>query len=66
MDRVSRIYSAKPVSEEAEQALVIFSEDMAAAIQKAKESGILQGFLVSVLAGHFVQETNVLNGMAAE
>lgn len=66
MDKVSRIYSSKPVSQEAECTLVTFSEEIAAAVQKAKDAGILQGFLVSILAGHFVQETNVLNGMAAE
>lgn len=64
--QISRIYSAKPVSEEAEQALVAFDEDLAAAIRKAKESGILQGFLVSMLAARFIEETNTLNSMTAD
>lgn len=64
--RVSRIYSAKPVSEEAEQALVAFDEDLASAIRKAKDAGILQGFLVSMLAARFIEETNTLNSMTSE
>ncbi|MFE1815618.1 hypothetical protein [Metapseudomonas otitidis] len=63
---LSRIYSSQPVSEEAERTLVVFSEEIASAISKAKEAGILQGFLVSILAGHFIQETNTLNSTAAE
>lgn len=66
MDRISRIYASQPVSQEAESVLVEFSDEIAAAIRKAKAGGILQGFLVSVLAGHFVQETNTLNGMTGE
>lgn len=54
---ISRIYSAQPVSEEASAALVEFANEMAAAINKAKQAGILQGFLVATLAGHFQQET---------
>ncbi|MFP5422664.1 MAG: hypothetical protein ACLGID_14505 [Gammaproteobacteria bacterium] len=57
MTAISRIYSAQPVSEEANAALVEFANEVAAAITKAKQAGILQGFLVATLAGHFHQET---------
>lgn len=66
MDRISRIYSAKPVSEDAESTLIAFDSAIREAIQTAREAGILQGFMVSILAGYFIQETNTLNGMTAE
>lgn len=63
MEKVSRIYSSQPVSEEANAALTALGDEIAAAIAKAKKAGILQGFLVATLAGHFHQETATMISM---
>ena len=60
MTKVSQIYCSQPVSEEATNALVAFADEIATAINKAKASGILQGFLVSTLHAHAHQETALM------
>lgn len=57
MTKVSQIYCSQPVSEEANKALAEFAEELAAAVSKAKRSGILLGFLVATLHAHAHQET---------
>lgn len=54
---VSRLYSSQPVSEEVSTALEELAGALAEAIQKAKRTGVPQGLVVAILAGHFHQET---------
>lgn len=52
MSIVSRIYSAKPVSEAVEAAYNSFDISVGKAIDQAKDDGLPQALLVAALTGH--------------
>ena len=57
MTNISRIYSEKPVSAEVAGALDALADEVAAAIDRAKDAGVPQGLIVAIMAGHFHEET---------
>ena len=57
MSNISRIYSEKPVSAEVAGALDALADEVAAAIDRAKDAGVPQGLIVAIMAGHFHEET---------
>lgn len=66
MTKVSQIYSEQPVSKEVALALYDFQEEITKAIQKAKQAGLPQGILVSMLDMQHVMQVQVMIDKARE
>jgi hypothetical protein len=62
-EKVSRLYSSKPVSEHVEFAVQRFSGSIAEAIRVAKEAGTPQGLISAILHTYSLEETQRLLSM---
>lgn len=64
--RVRRIYAEKPVSQQVSDSLSVLDDAIKTAIAAAKDSGVPQGLVVAVLAGHQQIQLNrliaIMNG----
>jgi len=62
MSNVTNIRHAIPVSTEITKAVNDFSTDLAKAIDSARDAGLPQGFLVALLHGQAMSETQRMIG----
>jgi hypothetical protein len=60
MTNVTRIRHALPVGPEINEAIETLDGAIAKAIDAAKEAGLPQGFVVSLLHGHAHKETHLM------
>lgn len=60
MSNVTRLHHALPISQDINKALTDLDSAIAKAISAAKDTGLPQGLVVSLLHGHAQVQTNII------